>query len=508
MNDDSNGGKGMVMLRQMRWYLPLCMLWIMLFRLQQVVFFFPFAEVFLVVMALLFLSAAAMLLVHMLPGPWRSIAGILSLVVMVPAMLYTTFTSVVRRVGLANDVNWNARGFWTLMVLFGLIWLGCLLRPGLRRGLERYFTLVFSVLCLYQAVMLALAAPEMSRLKDLSDRTLDTRSPARSPMILDTSRAPDIYFLVFDAYGGNSSLRKYFGFSNLAVTDSLAALGFQVSGQARSAYHFTPYAVSSVLNLDHEYDWGGGTHGSYVGMSLLLKSIRNNRLTATLAANGYTIHNLGFFDFDQAERERSFKPFTAARGFGRFLLENSILLRFFVNPVDTHQGQANLDTYAKLLDVIAHDPRRKFVFAHFMLPHPAYYLDSAGHYYPDGKGKFGIQEKDYLEQVKLANQWMLKVARNVLSIRPGSILVFQGDHGSLIHFNGAAPAADESNNPFSAVYIPSGMQADFPDTLFTPNTFRKVLNMMSPEHKLPMIPDSMEYYRDPMIVTGTTSALR
>jgi hypothetical protein len=346
--------------------------------------------------------------------------------------------------------------------------------------------------------MLGLAMPGMLKIKRDSDLVL-TRTISDEPVMhLDTSHVRDIYLLVFDAYGGNGSLEKYFGFSNRPITDSLTALGFQVSGRARSAYHYTPFSISSMLNMDHEYDWGRASRGSYVGMSLLLKNIRHNRLTAILAANGYAIHNLSFFDLDQAERERSFKPFTAARGFGRFLLENSILLRFFVNPVDTYQGQANLDTYAKLRDIIAHHEERKFVYAHFMLPHPAYYLDSAGRYYPDGKGKYGIRAKDHLEQVKLANRWMLQVAKDVLALRPGSVIVIQGDHGSLIPLSKAnEPAPDESNNPFSAVYMPKGLSAEFPDSLFTPNTFRKVLNAMSPDHALPLLGVATEYYRSP-----------
>jgi hypothetical protein len=479
----------------MQWYIPMAALWILLFRVQQGVCFFGSFEVLWVSAAVLGASFLFMFLLHVLPKGQRSMAGIMMIVLMVPSFLFTSFAGIVRSIGLSGDADWNKRSFFVFLSLAAMVLLLVIIRPAMKKGIERYFMWLFAALCLYQSLTLVLAIPRMARIASLSKDVLRGTGPS---VRLDTTGVKDIYFIVFDAYGGNASLRRHFNYDNARVTDTLRALGFAVSDHALSAYHSTPYSISSVLNMDAVYDWGEGMSGTYVNMTLLLQQIRQNRLTRILSGNGYQVRNLSFFDLDQAGRQRSFKPFTASRGLARFMLENSILLRFFVNPVDHRQGESNLGTLNDLKSIIRSDTSRKFVYAHVMLPHAAYYVDSSGRFYPGGEGKYGNVEKDHLEQVKYANDWIIGIASDIVRYRPGSMVVIQGDHGSLIHFNGSSTVVpDESNNPFSAVRVPPGCSAAIPDTLYAPNTFRILLNAMSASPELPLLHPSPETYRKP-----------
>jgi hypothetical protein len=459
-----------------KWYIPLAFLYILLFRIEQGIQFFDRREVIYVAIFMLFSALILIRLLNALPIRNRSSAGIGMVIFLLPAMLFTSWISFLSKLDLVDSINWNKQAFlWLLLFVFLFLFLLNRFSNG-HAKLEKYLIVLFCSLCLYQSILIFSHAPKLGKAVSSSKILMDSKNPLF--MKVDTAGISDVYFIVFDAYEGNASLNQDFGFNNGWVTKSLSDLGYKVSDHARSAYHYTQYCISSVLNMDYEFDWSAYSVGDYVNMSLVLQHIWSNRMCRIMEQNGYAIRNLSFFDLKQEQRSRSFKPFTASRSFYRLILENSILLRFFINPVDRHQGESNLETYRSLLRVIKEDTTRKFVYAHFMLPHPAFYFDSSGGYYPDGKGKFPDAGRNYIEQVKLSNKWMVDIARNIQAFRPGSMVVMQGDHGPILRLAGDKVLTG-IENPFSAIFVPGGTPEEINDSLFTPNTFRFLLKKMA-----------------------------
>ena len=74
--------------------------------------------------------------------------------------------------------------------------------------------------------------------------------PVSDEVVIATTRAPerDIYFLNFDRYGSDWSLKEAYGIENDLYPD-LEAMGFQVIPGARANYHTSDLSLASTLNM-------------------------------------------------------------------------------------------------------------------------------------------------------------------------------------------------------------------------------------------------------------------
>ncbi len=60
----------------------------------------------------------------------------------------------------------------------------------------------------------------------------------------------DIYFLIFDRYGSERSLKLRYGITDNDIYDWLEQHGFYVARNSHANYHSTSESVNSTLNMD------------------------------------------------------------------------------------------------------------------------------------------------------------------------------------------------------------------------------------------------------------------
>ncbi len=63
--------------------------------------------------------------------------------------------------------------------------------------------------------------------------------------------APDVYYIILDAYTRADVLQDVFGYDNQPFLDQLEALGFRVAEDSRSNYALTRLSLSSSLNMNY-----------------------------------------------------------------------------------------------------------------------------------------------------------------------------------------------------------------------------------------------------------------
>ena len=85
----------------------------------------------------------------------------------------------------------------------------------------------------------------------------DRNKTAVTSVSLDAN-APDIYYIILDAYGRQDVLQQKYGFDNSPFTAALRERGFYVGDCSQSNYGYTEYSLSSSLNYDY-LDVLGGT---------------------------------------------------------------------------------------------------------------------------------------------------------------------------------------------------------------------------------------------------------
>jgi len=78
---------------------------------------------------------------------------------------------------------------------------------------------------------------------------------------------------------------------------------------------------------------------------------------------------------------------------------------------------------------VAGDDSRKYVFAHFLLPHPPFTLNADGSCRPLQQAKAASRRENYLGQVQFANREVLKLIDRIEAGPRPAIIVLHGDEG-------------------------------------------------------------------------------
>ncbi|RYY88695.1 MAG: hypothetical protein EOO15_08320 [Chitinophagaceae bacterium] len=304
---------------------------------------------------------------------------------------------------------------------------------------------------------------------------------------LPDSAKPDIFLLLMDEYAGPRSL-KQMGFNNQPFLDSLQQLGLWVAQESRSNYDFTPFSVSSLLQM--QYIDSPQQHRGNDAPTVLraVRSISDNETVRILRKEGYDIRYEVPFD-------NSIHPKNTLNEFGDFaykqLFGNTLAgrlrrnLHLDIDPAgslfpahfdygDVAKRRADIAGYREGLDAAidskaARPPR--FVYQHLLITHHPYLFGPGGQ--PRNKMASAAEEAQaYLEQVRYANSVLLaQVVRIRTQGRRNTVILVLSDHGYR-----HSVRKDEAFENLEALYLPGedyeGLQANQ-----TPvNAFRIVFN--------------------------------
>ena len=305
----------------------------------------------------------------------------------------------------------------------------------------------------------------------------------------DSCKKPDIYYIVFDAYTSSKQLKDEYEYSNQAIDDYLRNKGFYIVKDSKSNYNFTAFSIGSTLNMN--YIKNVDTLNKITDREYLqaLKLSYKNEVASFLQNEGYYILNHSLFDFYTHPTTIKNIDFWGIRK----LYDNYNLLfklgrdidyhfhgkidkyfdneRYFVNsPFNrrrvTDEVINELMTSVKLKTA---DP--KFVYGHFLEPHPPYFYDSTGKLLGSHKP---AKKAAYLHQIAFSNNLIKQITDSVMiySNRP-TVIIFQSDHG--ISFN--VPTNHQKSFPnLNAIYFSNMNYNLLTDSTHNVNTFRIVLN--------------------------------
>jgi hypothetical protein len=303
-----------------------------------------------------------------------------------------------------------------------------------------------------------------------------------NPLHLPESQpAPDIYYIILDAYSRDDILKKFYQVDNTGFLNQLSQMGFYVARCSQSNYAQTQLSLASSLNFNYldqlgkEYTPG---NTSRVGLSNL---IQHSKLRQALEKLGYkTIafdtgydptrlvdadlylspnKDQGINDF-----ENLFVRTTAAR----LLSEGVTLLNL---PPDWEaRDEAHRQRILFALDklpTIPDLPGKKFVFIHMVIPHWPHVFG------PNGEPVHEHSDSvvGYRNQVIFINKQIIPVLNEIIArSKTPPVIIIQGDHGSIIE----SPLRRMSI--LNAYYLPGNRNQNLYQSISPVNTFRVILN--------------------------------
>jgi hypothetical protein len=306
-------------------------------------------------------------------------------------------------------------------------------------------------------------------------------------------RPRDVYYLIFDRYADAETLRTHLGFDNSPFLNGLERRGFDVTSGSRANYQNTHMSLASSLNMDHLDVLTRSVQRPSKDLHPIFDLIGRSAVAKAFKSMGYTYVHVG-----------SWASFTASSPIADINLkpvETSELTRALygstaLSPLlrgtgagsgDENETQAKATRGAfRALDTAMDVRGPKFVFTHFILPHPPYVFDRDGNYRPEQQRAGNVN--GYLEQVRFANTQIERIVDALLA-KPADeqpIIVLQSDEGPYPRLGtrfpsswATQPAGDVrvKYGILNAYYLPGPRSEFVPYPSITPvNTFRMILD--------------------------------
>jgi hypothetical protein len=323
----------------------------------------------------------------------------------------------------------------------------------------------------------------------------------------------DVYYLIFDRYGGADTLRNLYGFDNGDFYDWLSARGFDVVEGAVANYPQTSHSLASSLNISY---LDGLARAEGVDSSTwrpIWRTLQDSSVARTFEAMGYKYDHIGSWwgptavdpTADDNPRYGIFSEFM-----GMFLATTAIPpieQLFGAAPNFEREAWDRIPFQVGALQDIASDPAPTFTFAHFLLPHPPYVFHADGTFvWPDPDRPV---EEAYIDQLRYTNAVIERIVTELQAAPgPAPIIVLQSDEGP------HPPAEDIATEPLKMdwagasdlelgrklrilnAYSLPGDPAMRPYPGITPvNTFRVILNAYFGAH-LRLLPDRTYVFAD------------
>jgi hypothetical protein len=322
-------------------------------------------------------------------------------------------------------------------------------------------------------------------------------------------KKPDIYFLVFDEYASSLCLKNDFRYDNSQLDTFLTGKQFRIQKASSGNYNFTPFSVSSILNMSYINGINADaiTSDDYARCN---KLIRENELIKYLSLSGYDIINYSIFDIagNPSPVDQDFLPLKAKLITDRTLwgrIKKDILWNLFYGKFEikwlSENGEYVYDrNNKKIIDLVKEESGKKnnsprFIYAHYNMPHPPYYFDQNGKAVE--KNKLGhAYDNDkalYLGYVGYTNTKIQELVNTILKNSNGeAVILVMGDHG---YRNDKSMPHHVFLQNQNAVYLPNKNYSSFYDSVTGVNQFRIVINTLF-NQKIPLLKDSTVFLKD------------
>jgi hypothetical protein len=312
--------------------------------------------------------------------------------------------------------------------------------------------------------------------------------------------APDIYYIILDAYGRADVLQEMFGYDNKPFLQSLESKGFYVAKCSQSNYGQTMLSLTSSLNFDYLDSLTNSLTANTDTRAPLRALGQYNQVRRFLVSQGYNIVSFAT-NFPVSEwKDANYFLGPPPQGMSDFeiMLAQTSLWRAPMDMVDEAPERVSAAWYRRrtlfaldqLEKTVPDIPGPKFVFAHLVIPHHPFVFGPNGQELNSieaGVPKFDEYKVKYPDQVTYINERILAIVDLILKDSPKPpVIVIQGDHGP-------APfdVIPRRMKNLSTYYFPDNTEGLYP-TITPVNTFRLIFNKYFGQH-YPMLEDRSLY---------------
>ncbi|MDP8959428.1 MAG: LTA synthase family protein [Actinomycetota bacterium] len=303
----------------------------------------------------------------------------------------------------------------------------------------------------------------------------------------------DIFYLVFDRYGGQPALEEQYGIDNRPFLRWLEDQGFYVASQSHANYQKTNHSLASSLNFTYLDELSERVGSGSDDWLPVIRALQNPAAARFLQEQGYRFVHVGSW----WGPTQTMPSADANLSYGSRSEFSSVLYHSTVLPtlIEALGGETELDDWELHYQAARHQFEQleklaaqqggppTFVVAHVLLPHPPYVFDAEGDF-------VGRQEggSSFAEQLEYLNGQIKELVELLLAGPEAKdpIVILQADEGpfpdryasDVEHFDWRAATDREllvKTSILNAYYLPGPDKGLWP-TISPVNSFRVVFN--------------------------------
>ncbi len=322
----------------------------------------------------------------------------------------------------------------------------------------------------------------------------------------EINQAPDIYYLIFDAFAGQDILENYYNTNISEFVFQLEERGFYIPQESRSNYSQTILSLSSSLNITY-LDDVSDLMGESDDWGPLVNLIQDSTVANFLSEEGYKTltFSSGYWVTEGMLSDKKYAPLISPNEYQEALLLNTPLVYLYPDLLyGLHRDRVN---YAlNELGNIEPEEDPIFIFAHIFAPHPPFVFDQNGNsirpprsftrYDANGFMNRGGTQEEYIEMFSgelnyLLNQILVVVDQLLAQSNTPPVIIIQGDHGPGSMVNQSSIENTNLNERLSimnAYYFPGLDYSTLYPSITPVNSFRVVFNKYF-QANLNLVPD-------------------
>lgn len=316
---------------------------------------------------------------------------------------------------------------------------------------------------------------------------------------------PNVYYLLFDEYGGDENLMTYFGFDNSAFYEELESRGFTVSHTTYNTEScWTDTLVPNLLNMDYvaSDDMPEKTRRTY---------LENPYMVELLEDSGYQVNVINHRAYLRIEGARELTEGQVEDNISEYLLSNSLFnkIDYFRNLINRQLFVSYRDNYAEPLNNSFNQLMNcwqeakngpTLTVSYIQSPHAPFVFNNDGSLRDLSTGWYWKDESLYPGQLQYVNTLILQAIDNIQENDPAAVILLMSDHGARVplhmveQFGGprfdAVVETPVMQSALCSVYVPGGSPEI--EGMTGINAARTVFNAAFGT-ELPMIPPAEGY---------------
>ena len=246
---------------------------------------------------------------------------------------------------------------------------------------------------------------------------------------------PNVYYFIYDEYGGYENLERYYDYDNEDFYDTLKNAGMNVSYSSRNTESiFTSTIVPNLMNLSYVASDDGYSIDN-------IALTENASLLKLFQNNGYTVNMIDHLGFLKTAGCNVLNDDLEGDNISTYLINNSALKQIESVMKElyrrSHGDSTSYESYTRgILELMEKSPeyikknQPTLTIGYIQSPHDPIMFREDGSILPESQWHNWNDKQLYIGQLKYISQNIENVIENIKKSDPDALVIIQSDHGS------------------------------------------------------------------------------